>query len=119
MEPCLNYAADFKENDWFPGAMEGRRLRAIGTLLDVGVPTCMLSNRKAEAGGSLLVLTNLGYIVRLPHSPASKNITETNKQKKHDTNPYSLASLFGKRLITVRIFPLNADNACIIYYENK
>lgn len=61
MEPCLNHAADFLKNYWLPGAMEGNRLGEIETLLDVGVHICMLSNWKAEAGGLLLVLTNLGY----------------------------------------------------------
>lgn len=103
------------ENYWFPGAMEGNRLGEIETLLDVGVHICTLSNWKAEAGGSLLVLTNLGYTVR----PVSKNITETNKQKNPEINPCSLLSLFGKRLITARIRPLNAYCSCIIYYLNK
>jgi hypothetical protein len=100
MEPRLNCAADFMENYWLPGATEGGRLGDIGTLLDVGVRTCILSNWKAEAGGSLLVLTNLGYIVRLCVKKSNRN-----KQKNHDINPCSLPSLFGKRLITARIRP--------------
>lgn len=46
-----------------------------------------------------------------------KKVTETNKQKNPNINSCSLLSLFGKRLITAWICPLNSDGSRTIYIE--